>query len=829
MNKIGKTIKRIAALAGGALMVGATIAGAFAAVNVADLPAPFVTSAGVFDGFVVVGSMGWNPDLAYNAAAVQGLANDVAVGIDVGGAFVQRASIAAGTDGTGTTYAGGVQFQTPGNKLVLQEDPATIKAAFTSSDFSWLAGGTYQTNAGKSGQYKEYINMGLAQAQVKYVKPTIGGATEPNLYLDILAQAGANYLYTYKAIFNTPITWTLTDDFKSSTIKLLGDDWLINDYDSTACTWISLMGGKYKYPVSTDADVTATIEGKTYTIKLASVASESPTAASYTCTFDINGETVQLKKGQTTKLSDGTTVGATACLQGKAGVADAATLFFGAKTVKITNGGSVEVGDTALAGSLGTFTSTCGATDDMSVIGFSYSPNDETYKIAGAELEDPVTGLFSFVYTGLTPDLTSTAREQITTTTSGSNNVVASFKTLGGAISTEIFYDDGAAASGCGRWDGTAAHTLWNSETLAGAAGIMKQDTFVTSKKPYSHVMQYSSIDNVNKILTVIDKASGSSIQQAYAINTGVVAACPAGTGEVGDGYATMVLDGNNHAICVDIDGDVAVNGIFVDQDGDGAWTTANVPLYTDKGARITLTCPAGATTNPGTVTLAEEKDKVGADYANSIAWQYAYVAGTTNKETLSSNPAFSDGSVFSTVGTSTTNKGMDHYGTHVTYDTTSYQVITNYPDYYATADVWLVPKGSSAAAGTTTGAVKMNYFSGANGIAKVDTDYATPAKPVILIGGPGVNQLVKNLADAGKTTAAADYAADTAIIQMVENAFGENEALIVAGYAAKDTQLAGRVLAAYLLQGQNADKMTGDKVTLGTAGASTVSGVTFK
>ena len=93
MERFKRTIKKIAALTGGALMVGASMAGALAQLD--NLPQPFISSAGFFDSYVVVGTMGWNPNVAFNADAATGLAQDLATGIDVGAAFAQKSTSAS--------------------------------------------------------------------------------------------------------------------------------------------------------------------------------------------------------------------------------------------------------------------------------------------------------------------------------------------------------------------------------------------------------------------------------------------------------------------------------------------------------------------------------------------------------------------------------------------------------------------------------------------------------------------------------------------------------------------------------------------------------------
>jgi len=105
-------------------------------------------------------------------------------------------------------------------------------------------------------------------------------------------------------------------------------------------------------------------------------------------------------------------------------------------------------------------------------------------------------------------------------------------------------------------------------------------------------------------------------------------------------------------------------------------------------------------------------------------------------------------------------------------------------------------------------------------GFAKLDSEIDSSAldKPIILVGGPAVNSLVKELADANKTKAASEYEVDRAYVDLIENAFNNKTALVIAGYAGDDTRLAARVVASQVL---NSDMgLSGTSVTLNTAGA---------
>lgn len=113
---------------------------------------------------------------------------------------------------------------------------------------------------------------------------------------------------------------------------------------------------------------------------------------------------------------------------------------------------------------------------------------------------------------------------------------------------------------------------------------------------------------------------------------------------------------------------------------------------------------------------------------------------------------------------------------------------------------------------------------------AKLDSESGVTDIAVILVGGPAVNSHVKTLADAGSTWASSDYAEDRALIDFVEDAFGTgNHALILAGYAGKDTRLAAKVLASEILfpSAVAVDFTDKARVVLDTSGVTTYTGVT--
>ena len=88
-------------------------------------------------------------------------------------------------------------------------------------------------------------------------------------------------------------------------------------------------------------------------------------------------------------------------------------------------------------------------------------------------------------------------------------------------------------------------------------------------------------------------------------------------------------------------------------------------------------------------------------------------------------------------------------------------------------------------------------------------------------------------MAAAGKTRNATEYNADEALVQIVEDAFNNQTAVIIAGYDGQDTLLACRVVAAKILGGDQLPSalnsaINGTQVVLDTSGTS-ISEVTVK
>lgn len=215
----------------------------------------------------------------------------------------------------------------------------------------------------------------------------------------------------------------------------------------------------------------------------------------------------------------------------------------------------------------------------------------------------------------------------------------------------------------------------------------------------------------------------------------------------------------------------------------------------------------------------------------------------TTTGEAIGTNPLYYDkisgtDPTFSTTSTSQ----YTRYGTLIAPSTDVFTLL--YPQMQRVAKIYV---GRTAETTETVGIGEMISDTGwvlksgggespvwifagptANGIAALDSDSVT--KPVVLIGGPGANAKVSSLMADGKALQmnGTDLtpAANTAYVELVEDAFGTYDAVVIAGTGAADTRMACKVFASQILYGTPLTNFEGTKLKFNT-GVGTFTDVT--
>ena len=281
-----KTAKKIMALVGGAVMAGATLAGAFAALDA--LPQPFVTSDGVFDSYVVVGTMG--------------LVDDVAVGMDVAAAFAQKATTSAtASHGTTTELAGDVwKIAKSGDNLDFGQNISDY-GSVTDKEMSSLLKGSSITNEKGTFDYDQYIDLANS-AKVIFTTDPDDDSNTPAWYLKFDALHPA---YTYKVAFTQALQSDIVNshlkDIEMKDIKLLGKDYTITKaVNTTNGIELTLMSGAVQATQGEYTTQTYTVGDKTYNVEVLIIADSDEPSGDIPVKLKVNGETTDaLTAGQT--------------------------------------------------------------------------------------------------------------------------------------------------------------------------------------------------------------------------------------------------------------------------------------------------------------------------------------------------------------------------------------------------------------------------------------------------------------------------------------------------------------------------------------------------
>lgn len=338
-------VKRLAAVASGATMLGATAMGALAAADLSNYPNMFVTD-GTFNGFFVVGE---------KAASVDNLAmTDIAASMKVA---------KAGATTTTTVEGDAWLVGTSSKKFELANSNATdgsitgetfrdINNFVADEELSALADGKWATNEDEY-PFNQYLYFdaepeGTAEDLSRIVKYTENDQSKTADHLFIKnARQIARYRLEFTSNAQSDVTdsnsaadttGTYLDDFEDTAISLMGKSYSVvqarrTDSGSDANQngiKLLLMSGATSDTLLEGESKTYTVGDKTYDVTLVFVDSDEGK-------FTVNGEqTSKLRDGDTYVLKDKSEVGVSEILyQDYAGGVHSATFFLGARKVEL--------------------------------------------------------------------------------------------------------------------------------------------------------------------------------------------------------------------------------------------------------------------------------------------------------------------------------------------------------------------------------------------------------------------------------------------------------------------------------------------------------------
>ncbi|MBN2203375.1 MAG: S-layer protein [Candidatus Aenigmarchaeota archaeon] len=849
--------KKLAAIAGSAIMAGMSLAAPVLATSVTSLDS-ISDMVGVSDSTVSF------PLFVVGAGAATA---DVAAGIDVAVNMASNAKTTSqvSVEGVSVGITGGTDMSTGTNPIVTWDNFASSKQVLTATDLpTLLAGGSYIDQGSVSVPYAQYLtfNNTATNGQVVYMKRT--GGTAPELGLKF---TGGYNVYTYLMSFTKQISEAVSSgsvtNMVNSQISMLGKDWTITAATTAGSNdlALTLLSGKNSQTVTTEESSTYSVDGTDYTVTLVAVGTINSVAAA---TLSVEGgglsapQTVQIQNGQTKTLSDGTLIGVTSIFTTtKTGAIDSAVVFLGADKLELadtdmtssTPYSGVTVNGQSLTDVKVVMTGTASSTAlTMDNIQLLWTPSLEQFISAGESVTDPATGGFKMFFGGISPAIDSADREAISITPSGTTASL-NFVTSDGQSVSQNFVLTTAATAGSISLQDAAAKTLHILEGEVAAEYeyvVLAQNSLAGSgQNSFGHIIKVINLETSSSSTTTLqDVASGSTLT-------------------VTGGNTTLYLDGQAYKVSVlntthaqftwGTSADYSDVGTQIDvypaiMTSKGAWValTDNVTMASTANTEYTFNTPTGALTVNSTTLVTNGASAVGTAYYNvtvggtnntitiaatdnsaaTTPWTTPGVmivegldqsqvrnivaarldaSTTVNRAKIAATPAFTDSGVQTSdqaVSGTTLNRYMDAFGTYVTYDSTDPCTFSaSVPSTQAQAIVGVgvspAPSGGSTGSTVTTETVLPITAD----VVKLDTEVTDTdrnTKDMVLLGGPCINSLVAELADDGTFPyTCADWpGSNFGRVELVSDAFASGyTALVIAGTTAADTDLAARIV----------------------------------
>ncbi len=847
--KIKRMVKRLAAVASGATMLGATAMGALAAADLSNYPSMFVTD-GTFNGFFVVGE---------KAASVDNLAmTDIAASMKVA---------KAGAVTTTTVEGDAWLVGTSSKKFELSNSNASdssiggeafrdINTFIADEELSALADGKWATNEDEY-PFNQYLYFDAqpsgdtgpdANRIAKYTENDLDTVAD-HLFVKNARQI-ARYRLEFTSNAQSDVTdangaadstGTYLDDFEDTELSLLGRKYTVvqaRRTDSGADVnqngiKLLLMSGATADTLLEGESKTYTVGDKTYDVTVVFVDSDE-------AKFTVNGEqTSKLRDGDTYVLKDKSEVGVSEILyQDYAGGVHSSTFFLGARKVElrdddvsnVASSHRMKVGSEDIDGAdvivEGSDTNTTFTVTRMTM---NMTAQDDYFVGAGGKLSDAIAtegeekevlmdGAFDVEYKGLADEKTNELKLK---SSSARRYKLQLFDGDGKQVDVPLAYATANLNLSLGEEDHTGTRSnnkrLIINETLV----VAKDDWFIVSGgtasdgSAKSYLLRYSGSDRQDKSSPKIKfKNEGSSETLEYAVTS--VAATATGTVatiKVG-GYSFIAQNASptssdDFNLNVDLRGDGSISAAgeetaFVDYFG-SQWaildnSTDNRSIVDTAETRLEPYKKTQGICNSAGALNSSCQDTIrvtvttpnGDDYDNVVPSTLTLdVTATTGPEVRA---AVSGITLITPDGETDVSYGYTSMGTFLKLSSPSndpQELTLTYPEKQKLPQVYITSgatKTSSAASGDLVAVTVVDAT-------KLDSEVASAtAQNLVVVGGPCVNtvaaELLGNPADC-----TAGFTPGKARVKLWEHANG-NVAMLVAGYSGEDTRLAGKVVA---------------------------------
>ena len=727
--------------------------------------------------------------------------------------------------------------------MELNENIGNVKAVLTVDDLQALKGGSITNQQGTT-KYNQYLRLDDTVVDSGKVVWDQNGANDVG---DFLKFVSGNTMFEYELEFEEGLDSTISStyrltDLENRDFNILGKTLTLTRAETTSAKralTLTFLGGEWSDTMSEGQKETVTIGDKSFDIEVVIIT----TGTTPTVKLKINGElTDKLEEGETTILSDGTTIGVREILlqtSAKEGTPNSMVEFYiGAEKIVLYDDNILPTGtgyNTAGATKVNDDSVTNGEVQIKgSMSGSDATINDIKYRLRAEPLssEDNVlipsgAGLranlkaktalgmlhdnWDIVYKGLAPEATNVFKIDA----SSDNKYLLNFVNVNGDEYSGVPIIDNSGGNFIVGKDATTPKNLWWVEHATGvaAAWIVKNDWFITSSKDdtngITHVLKLDSIDTSSKKVEFTDLATGT-IQATYANST---------TGMQG----VLILSGKSYVMYVN----ESASKIGVDLDGDGTLNAGEKAVIVVKGGGevylgYNLANEAAVTAGKKMLIKLVTASKLFDETpGNENIYFNATNSGTDQVDvSMVNSTAICSMKTLDNIDDQK-QQCMTKYGVLVEkYDptgtTTAAEMTITYPEAERNPLVF-VESGKTSTKTSGGGSIETETVVPIPSTASVLDSEVTNAKSqnLIIVGGPCANTVAQAVTGVAGTwpECAAGVEAGKAIIKLLDSTDGMaagKVAMLVYGFNAKDTRLAAQVVANY---GDYATKFTGKEL----------------
>ena len=469
-----KLFRKVATIAGSALMIGSSVAMAAAA----SYPAPFV-SGGAADVAVVYGSAGANTDAIAAFNVQTDLATELAAQTAEGG------SVSASTvSGEAVSLASGSDL------MYLNDDLGENKQTLTKTDLAnVLADGTFTNDAGTDYDYEQKITVSQNAGNAMVFGNSDSDIDDPAVLVE-LTNAATTAPLSLTVTFDTAVNLTHADS-EGQEIALFGKSYTVGT--STDTNTLVLLGGADESVVNVGETASLQADGDSYEVTLNGI---SDAATSAEASVTVNGVSKTFTEGQT-KSMDGVdvyvkTIFRTADNQGYI------ELQIGADKLTLEHGSEVKEGsdNDGIDGTLVYLIDAAGAggtpVDALTSLTISVFPEDSEgdHILVGGSWTDPVFGSVKIDFGNLVNGPVFTAEQD-------TGRTKLSLKKAGNReLNVELVDSAGNSASSLPlMYNKDAADDDGDDIVYAEGATIADEEYFILNSGDNEHFMRMTKID----------------------------------------------------------------------------------------------------------------------------------------------------------------------------------------------------------------------------------------------------------------------------------------------------------------------------------------------